>query len=131
MKRSIKEFTKTDGNTMAYSMNGINANVQIRVEPGADLLLKNLKFKIIGQPLDGVLLTTDRLFKHDKANEDRFILEDGLLFRKYYGETDSVKNNQSLTPKQLVNEVLRSLHGDFGKDPGVTMTIIAFREKCF
>ena len=46
-----------------------------------------------------------------KANEERIIQKDGLLFRKYYGETGSVKYYQSLIPKQLVNEVLRSLHG--------------------
>ena len=32
---------------------------------------------------DIVLLKTDRQFKHYKANEDRIILKDGLLFRKY------------------------------------------------
>ena len=78
-----------------------------------------------------MLLTTDRRFKHYKANEDRIILKDGLLFRKYYGETGSVKNYQILRPKQLVNEVLWSLHGEFGKHPGITRTIIAYREKYY
>ena len=78
-----------------------------------------------------MLLTTDRRFRHYKANEDRINLKDGLLFRKYYGETDSVKYYQSLIPKQLVNEVLRSLHGEFGKRPGITKTIIAYREKFY
>ena len=67
-----------------------------------------------------MLLTADRRFKHYKANEDRIILEDGLLFRKYYGETGSVEYYQILIPKQLVNEVLRNLHGEFGNYPGIT-----------
>ena len=71
---------------------------------------------------DDVLLTTDRQFKHYKPNEDRTILKDGLLFRKYYGQTGSVKNYQILIPKQLIKEVLRSLHGEFGKHPGITKT---------
>ena len=75
-----------------------------------------------------MLLTTDRRFKHYKANEDRIILKDGLLFRKNYGETGSVKYYQILIPKQLVNEVLRSLHGEFGKHLGITKTIIAQRK---
>ena len=104
-------------------------HARIRVEQDADLVLKNLKVKILGQPHDDVLLTTDRRFKHYKANEDRIILKDGLLFRKYYGETGSVKYYQILIPKQLVNEVLRSLHGEFGKHHGKTKTIIAYREK--
>ena len=129
MKPSIKEFTKIDGNTTAYSLHGIKANARIRVEQDADLVIKNLKLKILGQPHDDVLLTTDRRFKHYKANEDRIILKDGLLFRKYYGETGNVKYYQILIPKQLVNEVLRNLHGEFGKHPGIPKTIIAYREK--
>ena len=129
MKPSFKEVTKIDRNTTSYSINGIKAGARIRVEQDADLVLKNLKLKILGQPHDDVLLATDRRFKHYKANEDRITLKNGLLFRKYYGETGSVKYYQTLTPKQLVNEVLRNLHGEFGKHPGITKTIIAYREK--
>ena len=129
MKPSIKEFTKIDGNTTAYSLHGMKANAKIRVQQYADLVLKNLKLKILGQPYDDVLLTTDRRFTHYKANEDCIILNVGLLLRKYYGDTGSVKNYRVLIPKQLINEVLRSLHGDFGKHPGITKTIIAYREK--
>ena len=128
MKPSIEEFTKIDGNTTSYSVNGLKASALIRVEQDADLVLKNLKLKILGQPQDDVLLTTDRRFKHYKENEDRITLEDGLLFRKYYGETGSVKYYQILIPKQLVNEVLRNLHGEFGKHPGITKTIIAYKK---
>ena len=129
MKPSIKEFTNIDGNTTSYSINGIVASARRRVEQDAHLVLKNLKLKILGQPQDDVLLATDRRYKHCKPNEDRIILKDGLLFRKNYGETGSVKYYQILIPKQLVNEVLRNLHGEFGKHPGITKTIIADREK--
>ena len=78
-----------------------------------------------------MLLTADRRFKHYKAKEDRIILKDGLLLWKYYGDTGNVKYYQILIPKQLVNEVLRSLHGDFGRHPGITKTIIAYREKYY
>ena len=43
MKPSIKEFTKIDGNTTSYSINGIKASAGIRVEQDSDLILKNLK----------------------------------------------------------------------------------------
>ena len=109
MKPIIKEFTKIDGNTTSYSINGIKASA--RVERDAYRVLKNLRFKIHGQPHDDVLLATERRYKHYKANEDRIILKDGFLFRNYYGETGSVKYYQILIPKQLVNEVLRNLHG--------------------
>ena len=129
MQPNIREFTKIDGNTTSNSINGIKAKARIRVKQGANLVLKILKLKILGQPHDDVLLTTDRQIKHYKANEDRIILKDGLLFRKYYGKTDSFKYYQSLILKHLVKVVLRSLHGEFGKHPGITQTIIAYREK--
>ena len=94
-------------------------------------MLKNMKFKILGQPYDEVLIVTDSRYKNYKANEDRIILRNGLLYRKYFGETGSVKYYQSFIPKQLVKEVLRSLHGEFGRHPGISKTIIAYREKYY
>ena len=131
IKPSSKEFTKIHGNTTSYSTNGIKATAQRRVEQDADLVLKNIKLKIVGKLQDDVLLATDRRFKHYKANEDRIILKDELLFRKYYGENGSVRHYQILIPKQLGNEVLRNLHGEFGKHPGITKTKTAYREKYY
>ena len=100
-------------------MNGIKAIARIQVEQDSDLALKNMKLNILAQPYDEVLMITDSRYKNYKANEDRIILKDGQLFRKYFGETGSVKNYQILIPKQLVKDVLRSLHGEFGKHPGI------------
>ena len=112
MKPSLKEFTKIDVNTTSYCIHGINAIAWIRVEQDVDLVLKNIKLKIVGQPNDEVILTTH---KHYKANEDRIIIKDGLFFRKYYGETSNIKYYQILILNQLVDELLRSLHGEFDK----------------
>ena len=131
LKTSVKEFTKIDGNTTSYSTNGIKANARIRVEQDVDLVLKNMKLKILGQPYDEVLILTDSRYKNYNANEDRIIVKDGLLLRKYFGETGSVKYYKILIPKQLVKEVLRSLHGEVGKHPGVFKTIITYREKYY
>ena len=116
LKTNVKEFTKIDGNSTSYSMNGIKANARIRVEQDVDLVLKNMKLNFLGQPYDEVLMITDPRYKN-KANEDRIIPKDGLLFRKYFGETGSVKYYQILIPKQLFREILRNLHGEFGKHP--------------
>ena len=129
LKTSVKEFTKIDGSTTSYYINGTKANARIPVEQDVDLVLKNMKLKILGQPYDEVFIMTDSGHKNYKANEDRIILEDGLLFRKHFGETGSVKYYQILILQQLVKEVLRSLHGELGKHPGVYKTIIAYREK--
>ena len=87
-----------------------------------------MKLKIHGQPHDEVLMMTDSRYKNYKANEDRISLKDGLLFRKCFGETCSVKYYQIFIPKQVVDEVLRSLHGEFGKHRGNSNTIIVHRE---
>ena len=72
-------------------MNGIKANARIRVEKDGALVLKNMKLRILGQPHDEVLIMTDSRYKNYKANEDRIILKDGLLFRKNFGEAGNVK----------------------------------------
>ena len=71
-----------------------------------------------------MLLTTDKRLEHYQANEDRIILKNGLLFRKKFRKTVSMKYYQILIPNQVLSEVLRSLHGDFGEHPGITKTII-------
>ena len=127
MKPSIKVFTKIDGNTTSHSIHRIEANARIRVEHDVDLVLKNEKLEILGHPYDEVLLTTDKRFKHYKVKEDCIILKDGLLFRIYYEETGNIKYYQILILKQLVDEVLWSLNGQFGKHPGITNTINALK----
>ena len=72
--------------------------------------------EITGQPHDELLITTHSRYQHYKANEDRIIVKEGLLFQKYFAEMGSVKYYQILIPKQLVNEVFRSLHGEFGNN---------------
>ena len=59
LKTSVKHFTKIDGNTTSYSMNGIKANARIRAEQDVDLVLDNMKIKSLGQPHDEVLMVTD------------------------------------------------------------------------
>ena len=75
LKTSVKEFTKIDGNTTSYSMNGTKANARNRVEPDVDLVLKNMKLKILGQPHDEVLMMTDSRYKNYKASENRITLK--------------------------------------------------------
>ena len=84
-----------------------------------------MKLKTLGQLHDEVLMMTDTRYKTYKANKD------GLLFKKIFGETGNVKYYQILIRKQLINKVLRSLHGDFAKHPGTAKTIIAYRKKCY
>ena len=114
MKTSVNGFTRIDEHCTFYSINEIEVSACIRVEKDVDLVLKNLKLKKLGQPHDEVLLTSDSRFEHYKANEDRIILKDGLLFWRCYGKTGNVKYYQKPTLKHFFNVVLRNLHGDVG-----------------
>ena len=75
LKTSVKAFTKIDGNTTSYSMNGIKANARMRVEQDVDLVLKNMKLKVLGQVYDEVLMITDSRYKNYTSNENRIILK--------------------------------------------------------
>ena len=110
-------------------MRGNKANARIRVEQDVNQLLKNLKLKTKGHPRDDVPLTTDSQYEHYEANEDRIIFKDGLLFKIFLGETGNVKYYQSLIRKQIFKEVLRSLHGEFGKHRRTAKTIIADKKR--
>ena len=131
MKPSITEFKNVDGSTTSYSLHAIKAISRTRVEQNVDPVSKNVKLKMLGQPYDEVLLTTDRQFKHHKASEDRIILKDGLLFRKKYWKTGNVKHYQILIPKQIVDKVLWSLNGELGNHSGIARTIKAYGEKYY
>ena len=131
MKPSLKVFTKVGGNNTSYSTNWIKAKARIRVEPDVDVVLENSKLKNLVQPHNEFLIKTNSRFKHYKGNEDRIILKDDLLFRICYGKTGSVKFCQVLISKHLVNEVLRNLHGELGRHPGVTKTKVCYRQKYY
>ena len=100
MKPNNKEITKIDGNTTSYSKDGIMGNARIRVKKNVNQVVKRIALKVIGQPHDEVLLTTDRRFEHYKSNEDGLILKDGLLFRKYHEKIGSIKDHEILISRQ-------------------------------
>ena len=59
-RKSVKQFTKIDGNTTSYSMTAIKEKRRMQAEQVVEQVLKNLKLKILGQPAGEMLLTTDK-----------------------------------------------------------------------
>ena len=51
--------------------------------------------------------------------------------RKYYGECGQVTHHQILIPKQLVTKLLKAIHGQMGKHPGITKMIQECRSKYY
>ena len=84
LKTSVRVLTKMDGNTTSYSMKGIKVNAPERVEQDVDLVLKNTKIRILGQPHEEMLNTTDSRYKHYKSNEDCIFHKDGLFSRNFW-----------------------------------------------
>ena len=51
------------------------------------------------------------------------MVKDGILMRKYCGEGGQVTHHQILIPEHLIPELLRAIHGQMGKHPGITKMI--------
>ena len=125
----IKDFLEINLNQTSYTTKGIKAKARVRVEQDVDVVTKNLKLTILGQPHDEVLFASHSWFEDYTANEDRIILKDCLLFQKTNRETGIVKYYQFFIPKQLVEEALRNLHGKIKKHLRITETKIVLKQK--
>ena len=51
--------------------------------------------------------------------------------RKYYGECGQVTHNQILIPEHMIAELLKPIHGQMGKHPGITKMIQECRSKYY
>ena len=51
--------------------------------------------------------------------------------RKYYGECGQVTHHQILIPEHLITELLKAIHGQMGKHPGITKMIQECRSKYY
>ena len=71
--------------------------------------------------------TAKRLLVHEK----RLIVKDGILMRKYYGECGQVTHHQKLFPEHLITELLKAIHGQMRKHPGITKMIQECRSKYY
>ena len=71
-------------------------------------------------------LQTDPKAKRILVHENRLIVKDGILMRKYYGERGQVTHHQILIPEHLITELLKAIHEQMGKHPGTTKMIQEF-----
>ena len=73
-------------------------DARIRVEQDPDLVFKAIKRKLICEEFDKHLLQTDSTAKRLLVHENRLMVKDGVLMRKYYGECGQVTHHQILIP---------------------------------
>ena len=107
LSTKVTEVIKIPLNSAVYSFG----------EQDADPLLKALKQRISHEEYDKHLLKTEPRGRNLLRHEERIIMKDGVLMRKYYGEDGSVTHNQIIIPKHLVPELLSTLHGKTNKHP--------------
>ena len=119
----VTEVIKIPLNSTVYTFGAIKASARNRNEQDADSILKALKLHIIHEEYDKHLLKTEPRGKNILRHDERLIMKDGVLMRKYYGEDGTITHNQIIIPKHLIPELLSTLHGKTSKHPGITKMI--------
>ena len=93
---------------------------RIRNEPDGDLLLKALMIRLLHEEYDKHLLKTEPRGRNLLRHEERIIVKDGVLMRRYYEEYGTVTHHHFLIPEHIVPELLSTLHGQTNKYPEIT-----------
>ena len=131
IKIAIKETTPIPINKASYTFGAKKEDERIRVEQDSNLVFKAIKKKLICEEYDKHLLQTDATAKSLLLHENRLIVKDGVLMRKYYGECGQVTHHQILIPEHLITELLKAILGQMGKHPGITKMIQECRSKYY
>ena len=103
----------------------------IAVEQNNDVILQQLRLKILKESYSETILLQDSRYQHYCRQMDRLSVTDEIITRQYFDETGAVKYNQVLLPKHLVQELLESLHGKANKHPGISKMLIEIRQKYY
>ena len=127
----VTETVHISLNSAVYAFGAIKENARIRNEQDADPILKALKLRLLHEEYDKHLLKTEPRGRNLLRHEERIIVKDGVLMRKYYGEDGTVTHHQILIPKHIVPELLSTLHGKMNKHPGITKMIQESRAKYY
>ena len=107
LSTKITESIKTPPISAVYTFGATKENARIGNEQDADPLLKALKLRILHEEYDKHLLKTEPRRRNWLRHEERIIMKDGVLMRKYYGEDGTVAHHQAI---HLVPELLFTLH---------------------
>ena len=106
LSTEITETVHIPLNTAVYAFGAIKENARIRNEQDADPILEALKLRLLHEEDDKHLLKTEPRGRNLLRHEERIIVKDGVLMRKYYGEGGTVTHHQILLPKHIVPELL-------------------------
>ena len=118
---SFEKFTthKSDYHKL-FTLQKLSYANSIAVERNNDVILQQLRLKILKESYSETILLQDTRYQLYCRQMDRLSVMDEIITRQYFDETGSVKYNQVLLPKHLVQELLESLHGKGNKNPGIS-----------
>ena len=131
IKFAIKETTPIPINKASYTFGAIKEDARIRVEQDSNLVFKAIKRKLICEENDKHLLQIDPTAKRLLVHENILLVKDGILMGKYYGECGQVTHHQILILEHLNTELLKAIHGQMRKQPGITKLIQERRSKYY
>ena len=119
----LQQFHKPTSGLISCSSAHFKDNARIRLEQNNDIVLRNLRAKIEGEPFDENELASDFRYQHYLQNITRIEIKHEVLTRKYYTDTGMISHYQILLPIQLLEELLQALHGHNSNHPGITKMI--------
>ena len=125
----IQQFHKPTSGLISCSSGYFKDNARIRVEQNNDIVLRNMREKIEGNPFDENELASDYGYQHYLHNITRLEIKQEVLTRKHYTDTGTISHYQILLPIQLLEELLQALHGHNSNHPGITKMIQEARQK--
>ena len=105
--------------------------ITMTIEQQNDIILQQLRLKLQKEEYSETILQQDSRYRHYCRQLDRLSVQDDIIFRDYYDETDNVQFRQALLPKHLVNDLLQSLDGAANKHPGISKMLQGIRQKYF
>ena len=103
------------------------------IEQTNDVIFQQLNLKTQKKEYSETILIQDTRYQHYLRQLDRMSIQDEIITRQYYDETDNVNFNQVLLPKHLVTELLESLHGKANRHPstGIAKMLQEIRSKYY
>ena len=119
----LQQFHKPTSGLNTCSEGHFRDNARIRLEQNNDIVLRNLRAKIEGNPFDENDLASDYRYQHYLQNITRIEIKQEVLTRRYYTDTGTTSHYQILLPTQLLEELLQALHGHNSNHPGITKMI--------
>ena len=120
MSTKITEIIKIPLNSAVHTFGAIKENARIR---NADPPLEAIKFSIFHEENEKHLLKIEPRKRNILLHEERIIMKDGVLMRKYYGEDRTVNHYEIQIPKHIIPELLPTLHGKPKTHSGLTKMI--------